>query len=46
MRIKKLFYLAAFLTVVGLNFSCEQDSTAETDALYGIDKDEITDGDT
>ncbi len=46
MSTKKFFYLVALMVVATLNFSCEEQSTAETDELYGIDKNEIKDQDT
>lgn len=46
MNVKRLFAVAAFMLVVTLNFSCETESASETDELYGLDKEEVTNEDT
>lgn len=47
MRIKRVFFVAALMIVAALNFSCEEQSTAEEDQLYdSIRKDETKDQDT
>ncbi|WP_298485844.1 hypothetical protein [uncultured Maribacter sp.] len=40
---KKLYFLAACFCLVALNYSCTEESTAETDDTYSVYKDEISD---
>jgi len=46
MNLKKLVGAAALLCVLAMSFSCEKETTSETDDLYGIDRKEIKDQDT
>ena len=46
MSIKRVFFVAAFMLMAAINFSCENESTAQVDELYGIDRDEIKEEDT
>ncbi|WP_299433404.1 hypothetical protein [uncultured Maribacter sp.] len=43
---KKLYFLAACFCLVALNYSCTEESTAETDDTYGVARDEIEERDT
>jgi len=40
---KKLYFLAACFCLVALNYSCTEESTAETDDTYSVARDEISD---
>ena len=42
---KKLYFLAACFCLVALNYSCTEESTAETDETYSIGADEFKDRD-
>ncbi|WP_291867381.1 hypothetical protein [Maribacter sp.] len=40
---KRIYFLAACICLVALNYSCTEESTSETDDTYGVYKDEISD---
>jgi hypothetical protein len=46
MNFKKVVGTSALIGVLALGFSCSQETTSETDDLYGIERDEIKEGDT
>lgn len=43
---KKMFFLAACLCVVALNYSCTEESTSETDDTYSLNEAEVKNQDT
>ncbi|WP_298475339.1 hypothetical protein [uncultured Maribacter sp.] len=42
MSTKKLLFVAAFMMVVALNFSCEKESASGQDDYQSLRKDEVT----
>ena len=45
MNIKRIFFVAALMCMVGLNYSCDKETT-DSEELYSLDKDEIKEEDT
>lgn len=46
MKTKQIFFALAFFCLIGLNFSCEKETVAETDDLISIEKKDIKEEDT
>lgn len=46
MNFKRLLAVAAFMMVVTLNFSCENETASENDEFYGLEKKEVVNEDT
>lgn len=46
MNIKRFFFVAALTCVVGLTYSCDKETTAESEDLISIEKKEIQEEDT
>lgn len=46
MNIKRIFFVAALMCVVGLTYSCDKETADESGELYSIEKKDIKDEDT
>ena len=46
MKMKRFFFMAALMCIVGLSYSCDKDTTDDSDDLYSIEKKDIKDEDT
>lgn len=46
MNIKRIFFVAALMCVVGLTYSCDKETTDESNEIISLEKKEIKDQDT
>ena len=46
MKMKRFFFMAALMCIVGLSYSCDKDTTDDSDEIISLEKTEITEDDT